>query len=155
MKNQRTKDIKNHYKLKLDLPPDQAEIRRYVTEKPLNRPKINVFKILLYLAYYLVIAFSLSYTITNLFKLYEYKTLVYILTYLFVFYFFAKKAFICLIKIYQRTAPEFLRRACLCKPTCSDYAIAVLNKYNLFVAVFKIIKRLTITCRNSYKIDEP
>lgn len=139
----------------LNLSPEEAEIRRKIIEEPLVRPKINALKIIVYLLYYLIVAYCFSYTLTDLFNLYNNEILVYALSYLFIFYFFAKKAFICLIKIYQRTAPEFLRRSCLCIPTCSDYAIAVLNKYNLFVAIFKIIKRITVTCRNSYKIDEP
>lgn len=60
-----------------------------------------------------------------------------------------------LVACYQHYAPEELRRLCTCMPSCSEYAIAVLKKYPLIVAVFKIIFRLTVTCDGEWKIDLP
>ena len=60
-----------------------------------------------------------------------------------------------LIECYQHYAKEELRRFCMCMPSCSEYAIAVLKKYPIFVAIFKIIFRLTVTCDGEKKIDTP
>lgn len=60
-----------------------------------------------------------------------------------------------LVECYQHYAKEELRRFCMCMPSCSEYAIAVLKKYPIFVAIFKIIFRLTVTCDGEKKIDPP
>ncbi len=59
------------------------------------------------------------------------------------------------IMCYQHYASEKLRRYCKCMPSCSEYAIAVLKKYLLPVAIYKIIRRLRVTCDGEMKIDLP
>lgn len=59
------------------------------------------------------------------------------------------------VECYQHYAKEELRRFCMCMPSCSEYAIAVLKKYPLAIAIFKIIFRLTVTCDGEKKIDLP
>ena len=60
------------------------------------------------------------------------------------------------IRAYQRYAPERIRRKCICTPTCSNYALMALDKYNFFKAIRLIYIRLTRTCRGSgHKIDYP
>ena len=60
-----------------------------------------------------------------------------------------------IIECYQHYAKEELRRFCMCMPSCSEYAIAVLKKYPLVISIFKIIFRLTVTCDGEKKIDLP
>ena len=60
-----------------------------------------------------------------------------------------------MVECYQHYASEELRRFCMCMPSCSEYAIAVLKKYPLAIAIFKIIFRLTVTCDGEKKIDLP
>lgn len=60
-----------------------------------------------------------------------------------------------LVECYQHYAGEELRRFCMCMPSCSEYAIAVLKKYPLAIAIFKIVIRLTIICDGEMKIDMP
>ena len=60
-----------------------------------------------------------------------------------------------LVRCYQHYAKEELRRFCMCVPSCSEYAVAVLKKYPLPVAVYKTVKRLTKTCDGEKKIDMP
>ncbi len=60
---------------------------------------------------------------------------------------------ISLVKCYRHYAPERLRRFCMCVPSCSEYAIAVLRKHLLAVAVYKIVHRLTKTCDGEQKFD--
>lgn len=60
------------------------------------------------------------------------------------------------IRCYQHYAPECVRRSCLCKPTCSEYAIIVIKKYCLVKALVLIYIRLFKTCTGKiYKIDYP
>ena len=60
------------------------------------------------------------------------------------------------IQVYQHVAPEWLRRRCICKPSCSEYSIEALQKYGLLKGCYKIYIRLTKTCRGqSYIIDKP
>jgi putative component of membrane protein insertase Oxa1/YidC/SpoIIIJ protein YidD len=62
---------------------------------------------------------------------------------------------ILLIKLYQRYAPEDVRQRCTLMPTCSEYALLALQKYNVFVALHKIYIRLTRKCNGQYYIDYP
>lgn len=70
--------------------------------------------------------------------------------------FMSKQAIIGAIHLYQRYASEDLRRRCLCKPTCSEYAIQVIEKYGVIRGLRKSYVRLFKTCRGRrYKIDNP
>ena len=63
---------------------------------------------------------------------------------------------ITIVKCYQHYAKEQTRRRCLCKPTCSEYALICLKKYNIIKALKKIHRRLFITCNGGfYRMDEP
>jgi len=53
-----------------------------------------------------------------------------------------KEFFISLIKKYQKKISPVIKPACRFKPTCSEYAILALQKYNLLLALLKIIIRL-------------
>ncbi len=67
-----------------------------------------------------------------------------------------KPALIGAIRLYQRYAPERLRRKCLFKPTCSEYAILVIMKYGVIRGLYKSYIRLFKKCRGRvYRIDEP
>ncbi len=59
------------------------------------------------------------------------------------------------VECYQHYASEELRRFCMCMPSCSEYSIAVLKKYPLLVAIFKIVFRLTVICDGEKKIHLP
>lgn len=61
------------------------------------------------------------------------------------------------VKCYQHYANEETRRRCLCIPSCSDYAILSLKTvFPLIIALFKIRKRLYVTCDGvEYKVDFP
>lgn len=67
-----------------------------------------------------------------------------------------KKAIIGAIRLYQHYAPEDIRRRCLFKPTCSEYAILAVQKYGVVIGLIKAYKRLFKRCRgNIYMIDYP
>lgn len=48
-----------------------------------------------------------------------------------------------LIRIYQRYAPESIRKRCRFEPSCSQYMILSIEKYGRFKGVCKGVKRLT------------
>lgn len=53
-----------------------------------------------------------------------------------------KRAIICIIKIYQRYAPDSLRNKCRFEPSCSEYMILAIEKYGLIRGARKGISRL-------------
>lgn len=61
-----------------------------------------------------------------------------------------------IIKLYQHYAPEDIRRRCLFKPTCSEYAILAVRKYGVLIGLYKSWYRLVYLCKgNIYKIHYP
>lgn len=46
------------------------------------------------------------------------------------------------IRVYQRFAPADVRRRCVFKPTCSQYAIQALERYGVIRGIPKIMSRL-------------
>lgn len=60
------------------------------------------------------------------------------------------------VECYQHYATEEKRRRCKCVPSCSEYAILCLKKYELLYALIKIRKRLFVTCKGfDFIIDDP
>lgn len=53
-----------------------------------------------------------------------------------------KRAIICLVRIYQRYAPDAIRKKCRFEPSCSQYMILSLEKYGLWKGLFRGIGRL-------------
>ena len=131
------------------------EIKRYIQTKPLARPKTNILTICIIIISFIVFTLLEAYGAICLFSLQTFSLPIFIGFYLVNFIFFLKHIAIKLIECYQHYAKEETRRRCLCKPTCSEYAICVLNKYFVFLALYKIYKRLFKTCKNNYKIDLP
>ncbi len=67
-----------------------------------------------------------------------------------------KPAIIGAVRLYQRYAPEDIRRRCLFKPTCSEYTILAVQKYGVVRGLYKSYIRLFKKCRGrTYRIDEP
>lgn len=53
-----------------------------------------------------------------------------------------KKAIICLIRLYQKKAPYYIREACRFEPTCSEYMILSIQKYGCVKGIYRGIHRL-------------
>ena len=53
-----------------------------------------------------------------------------------------KQIGIFLVKIYQKIIPTYYRACCRYHPSCSEYAIAALNKYGLIKGGWIAIKRI-------------
>lgn len=67
---------------------------------------------------------------------------------------FGKTIAIGCIRIYQRYAPESVRRKCTCRPSCSEYAILALRKHGLWSGLHKTYIRLTRTCRSGQHLTD-
>ncbi len=138
----------------------QSEARDYVLNKPLNRPNVKkpipIILTFIAVAVSVLLGYILSLVMGTYIALSTGKKALIILTASIVLFLCAlKHLLIVFIKCYQNYASEFVRRSCLCKPTCSEYAIIVLKKYCLFKALKLIYVRLFKTCSGKYKIDYP
>ncbi|MCD8181036.1 MAG: membrane protein insertion efficiency factor YidD [Firmicutes bacterium] len=154
---------------------EQEEAEYYVLKQPLRRPDTDVKKAIKYVSVYMTL--SLGFSAVSFAPLKKYEIFAYISeslaefsmahpVLLGVLYFAAvfcivgllclKSAAIGIIRMYQHYAPEHVRRRCLFKPTCSEYAILAIQKYGLFIGLFKSYIRLFKKCRgNIYRIDYP
>ena len=139
----------------------QREAREYVLNGLLIRPKIAVWQPIFLVISVNAAGIALGFVICCILKLYFNMNALQMLTTILasmtvLMCFNIKNILVLCIKCYQSRASEFVRRSCLCKPTCSEYAIIVLKKYSLIKAVRLIYIRLTKTCTGKiYKIDIP
>lgn len=131
------------------------EIKDYIQKKPLSRPKTNAASICVILILFAVSTLLQAYGFIHIFNLRSMTVPIILSAYVINFIIWLKFIAIKAIECYQHYAKETTRRRCLCIPTCSEYAIAVLNKYFVFLALYKIYKRLFKTCKNNYKLDPP
>lgn len=159
MNVKRKKQIQNQEIAILDMKnfqEEQKKLAKYVREKPLSRPKTNIAILLFWILGYLFISFLGANAVITLSRITTFKWLIYVLSYLIFGFAFLKKVCIKAIECYQRYAKEETRRKCVCIPSCSEYSIAVLKKYNVFKALNKIHTRLFKTCGGyGYMRDEP
>ena len=138
----------------------QEIAKDYVLNKTLIRPKTKIWSPVLLLAILIFIGACIGIVFTKVLASYlslnSISSIMLIIGSIVVSLMLGlKQVLILLVECYQHYAPEKYRRLCLCKPTCSEYALIVLKKYSLFKAVYLIYIRLTKTCRDSYKIDYP
>ena len=139
---------------------EQEFVKQYVLERPLCRPSITYKKVALWIV--IIISVSIGFSILS-HKLLLYvlgfflpSILYYIIFFLIEFLLLLKPIAITAIRLYQHYAPEKIRRRCLLKPTCSEYAILAIKKYGTLVGTIKTWRRLKYYCRGDvYYIDEP
>jgi putative component of membrane protein insertase Oxa1/YidC/SpoIIIJ protein YidD len=142
--------------------PSQSEqdmAREYCLNHKLERPKTDIKTFLkwvlfieiavvalMFAFYFLLAGFGISFSLK----------ILYVWAETVVAFVCLKKVCILMIELYQHYAPEKVRRKCMLMPSCSEYALLALRKYNVFVGLYKIYIRLTKKCRTSiYKIDYP
>lgn len=133
----------------------QAEARDYVLNRPLTRPSTTIWApITLFLAV-IVTGIGVGLFISTIIKCQHTAAFIVGFT-LFLLLCLTKPLLILCILCYQHYAPDHLRRSCLCKPTCSEYAILVLKKYCIIKALVLIYIRLFKTCSGKvFLIDTP
>lgn len=135
---------------------EQKEVENYVKNKRMEKPKSGVCQVTLVLFEWAALCFAVGFSIISLFGIADYACAVYLPVYAVGFLCVLKNLCIKLVLCYQRYAKEKTRRKCLCMPTCSEYALAALNKYCIFKALHLIRLRLFKTCRGGiYKKDFP
>ena len=61
-------------------------------------------------------------------------------------YYLLKRFVIGMVLMYKAFAPMSVREQCRFEPTCSTYMVMAINKYGLFVGVYKGIRRI-FRCR--------
>lgn len=139
--------------IEVDTTAQEKEAREYCLNRVLERPslrlKVALGVSLLYISYLVTFSFLLNkYCSISYWFAFDISILI-------ALPFTARRFLIYCIKLYQHFAPENVRRRCKCKPSCSVYSIAVLEKYGLIKGCYKAYIRLTKTCRGKYIIDNP
>jgi putative component of membrane protein insertase Oxa1/YidC/SpoIIIJ protein YidD len=167
---------KSFYKTS-DLPSqfEQDVVECYVCYRELNRPNFTIALLLKYVILILILNCFFSLILWGLLEYFsccyltQYKLLhninefplltfciIYIVLLALGVLFFLKEIVIASVRLYQRYAPEEIRRRCLFKPTCSEYTIISLRKYGLFIGLYLAYSRIFKRCRgNIYRIDYP
>ena len=144
-----------------DFPSEEEQelVRKYVMERPLYRPPITYGKALatVFVAVICLVAIAVAGFFLLSLLGFSLNVFFYIAIYLFlVSLIFLRWLAVLCIRLYQRYAHEEVRRRCLLKPTCSEYAIIVIKKYGFVIGSIKTWIRLVCKCRgNVYYIDEP
>lgn len=139
----------------------QAEARDYVLYKPLSKPSTTVMVPIAFTVDVICGGVALGFILSHLIEIYTgwntiNRLLTIIGTTIVSLLCSAKPLLILCVKCYQHYASENVRRSCLCKPTCSEYAILAIKNHCLIKAVGLIYIRLFRTCTGGiYKIDFP
>lgn len=161
----------------MEMPSQEEQIiaEKYVLDRPLERPDTDVKKAVKSVLLYIFCTFAVALILRFLFEWLDISSFLPEEFFkwttnnkaLFNIMFFITIYFICgmcclrtatigIIKLYQHYAPEDIRRRCLFKPTCSEYAILAIKKYGLTIGLIKSYIRLFKKCRgNIYRIDYP
>ena len=134
---------------------DALDPRSGAYVRKLVRPKISWWKIILF------VLCPIAYSVLLLICLINYNVpgvicVAMILFFMIIYIAVGFKA-ICinLVKIYQRYAPEAIRRKCRFEPSCSEYMILAIEKYGVLKGLFKGIDRLKRCNINGGGIDYP
>lgn len=161
----------------MEMPSQEEQMiaEEYVLERPLVRPDTDAKKAvkcsLIYIIVTIILGFSAFYLFNwlGIFALFPkeicnfrlnhpvwFNVIFFIMIFLLTAICCLKATVIGCIRLYQHYAPEEIRRRCLFKPTCSEYAILAIKKYGLIIGLIKAYIRLFKKCRgNIYRIDYP
>lgn len=122
--------------------------RHFDTERELVRPNLHSKKVILKVLLVLVFDAAISIIIGYILKKHEYGhyTLIAVLSFASILIIVTisrlKSILIWFVKVYQRFAPERIRRKCVFTPSCSEYMILSLQKYGVIKGLIKGVKRL-------------
>ena len=154
---------------------EQDAVVWYVLKRPLVRPNTSYKKAALCISLFLFFYVGMTVVLYHLFRwlgissflpdaIWDFyrehqiaTILLLTLTQFFIGSLFAlKPAIIGAVRLYQRYAPEEIRRRCLFKPTCSEYTILAIQKYGVIKGLYKAYIRVFKKCKGRiYRIDEP
>ena len=156
-KNKRIKKQEHDPFIGYSFEEKQKMLEDIIKSRSLIRPKTKIITVLTWILAYLLLSFFISTMVIYALQVTKYKWLLYLFSYIIFGFLFSKKICIKAIECYQHYAKEETRRRCICVPSCSEYSISALKKYNIFKALNKIRIRLFKTCRGGfgYISDEP
>lgn len=118
-----------------------------IVERPNIKPGRGILKILISVMFLGVLSV--------LFNYFRISPVYIILFTVFVVVVNAKRMTVWSILIYQKYAPERIRKSCVFEPSCSNYMIISINKFGLIKGVLKGIKRLLRCHPPNGGIDNP
>ena len=131
----------------------------YCKRRSLNRPSTNLKTLIVFLLLLVGVSFVVNAILIQFINqlcmdmTFLQSWFIIFISCLLLYY---RKFLIILIELYQHYAPERIRRKCICMPTCSEYAIICVRKYNIFKALWRIYKSLAHECIGQiYHIDNP
>jgi len=137
---------------------EQDVAMNYCQHHELVRPNTNFTRFVMWVLFIEITSITLSYVLCKVLHWFSivlsFVTLYSIISPI-VFLIFLKKICVLLIELYQHYASEKTRRKCVMMPSCSEYALLALEKYNIFKGLYKTYIRMTTKCKGSYKIDYP
>ncbi|MBQ7768040.1 MAG: membrane protein insertion efficiency factor YidD [Oscillospiraceae bacterium] len=136
---------------------EQKRLEVYQSNRILVKPKTTKNTVVVYLTALLVIVFLCAIGLLAVSPLQIWvNILVLLVCIIVVSETLGRISLIKIVECYQHYATEETRRKCKCVPSCSEYAILCLKKYELIYALLKIRKRLFVTCKGfDYIIDNP
>lgn len=148
-------DIKSFHEI-IRQQEEQLRLFRYQSTRKLLRPNTRIIDVIfLSIIYVAIIAIFITLNVLIVIPL-LYEIIASILVYFIVIEFLLRSIAIKIVECYQHYASDKKRRRCLCVPSCSEYAIICLKKYEFVFALLKIKKRLFVTCKGvEYIIDKP
>lgn len=122
---------------------DEQDPRSTAYIRKLKRPKISVFRIILFYIFFPALVLTALIVVLKYLGLSTTTTVVIVAIILLAYIILTtKRVFICAIRIYQRYAPDSLRNKCRFEPSCSEYMILAIEKYGLMKGLQKGICRL-------------
>ena len=147
--------LKNLAAIGQSLFEDENDPTSIAYKRVIVRPKINWFKIILKAFIPLALAGILAIAMHH-FGIHL-GIAIFISTVLFLGYCVLnlKAAIICVVRLYQKFAPESIRRKCRFEPSCSEYMILAIEKYGLKKGLSKGIDRLRRCNINDGGYDMP
>lgn len=121
---------------------DEDDPASWNYKRVLNRPEIKWTKVLFFLFLPFVIILTLYFVLNYFEAARSYSYLVCAIVFVLYWLLISKKAVICVIRIYQRFAPDRIREKCRFEPSCSQYMVLAIEKYGLVRGLIKGVDRL-------------
>ena len=134
---------------------DEDDPRSPAYKRTLVRPSVHWGRI----SFFFILPFVLAAGLALALHFMHCKTYVSILSAIAVLLIYliliSKRLVICVIKIYQRYAPDAVRNKCRFEPSCSEYMLLAIDKYGFLKGFRKGIDRLKRCNVNGGGIDFP
>ena len=147
--------LDNIQELGKELFGDEQDPRSFAYVRKLNRPSINWFRIFLFLFVPVTLLFAFVIGLHYFGCSIAIAASIAIMAFIVYICLTLKQAIICIIKIYQKYAPDSLRNKCRFEPSCSEYMILAIEKYGLLRGLKKGICRLKRCNINNGGFDLP